>query len=70
MLIRLAQPNLPFTRSVVDAARSLSSDTLVSVTSLDTHVGEWLVRERVMALLSGFFGTLAVLLAGIGLSMV
>ena len=34
---------------------------------LDQQIGETLVRERLLAALSGFFGLLAVLLAGIGL---
>ena len=40
---------------------------LVSVTELEHQISESLGRERLMAMLSGFFGGLALLLAAVGL---
>lgn len=66
-LVRLARPNSPITREMVGAAAALNSNILVTTRNMDELIGESLVRERLMAMLSGFFGMLAVLLAAIGL---
>jgi len=66
-LVRLAQPGAPFARAAVDAAAAVNVNILVRVTSLDTRIADSLGRERLMAMLSGFFGGLALLLAAVGL---
>lgn len=66
-LIRLRSANVPYVRALVDAAAAASPSILVSVTPIDTTIARSLVRERMMAMLSGFFGGLALLLAAIGL---
>ena len=45
----------------------MSPQLAVTVHPLTTQVDDSLARERVIALLSGFFGALALLLAGLGL---
>ncbi|HUR21380.1 MAG TPA: FtsX-like permease family protein, partial [Vicinamibacterales bacterium] len=66
-LVRLARPNTPITRELVSVAAAANSNILVTVRGLDDQIADSLVRERLMAMLSGFFGMLAVLLAAIGL---
>ena len=66
-LVRVARPGAPITRELVSAASAVKPNILVTARNLDEQIGESLVRERLMAMLSGFFGMLAVLLAAIGL---
>jgi predicted permease len=66
-LVRLARPGTPITRELVSVANTANPSILVTATNLDTQIADSLVRERLMAMLSGFFGMLAVLLAAIGL---
>jgi predicted permease len=54
-------------RSVADRLATFSPDLSFNVRLLDDQVQSSLVQERLVAGLSGFFGTLALLLAGIGL---
>jgi putative ABC transport system permease protein len=49
------------------AIRRVDPHLAVTVRSLDAQIGATLVRERLMAILSAFFGGLALLLAGLGL---
>jgi putative ABC transport system permease protein len=53
--------------ALTEAARATHPDILVSYQTLDDQIHASLVRERLMATLSGFFGGLAGLLAGVGL---
>lgn len=55
------------TRSVADAIASVDRDLALVFQPLDVQVRSSLAQERTVALLSGVFGVLAVLLAGIGL---
>jgi len=51
---------------VETAVRRVDPNLAVTVRSLDAQVGATLVRERLVAILSTFFGGLALLLAGLG----
>jgi predicted permease len=66
-LVRLARSDSPITREMVSAAAGINTNILVTARHMDALIGESLVRERLMAMLSGFFGMLAVMLAAIGL---
>jgi putative ABC transport system permease protein len=55
------------TKSVAAAISEVDPKLSLSFRPLADHVNAALVQERVVALLSGFFGALALLLAGIGL---
>jgi putative ABC transport system permease protein len=54
-------------RSLTDALSAVDRDVSLMFRPLKDQVDARLVRERVLALLGGFFGGLALLLAGIGL---
>src|SRR4051812_5857208 len=60
-------PPLALTRSVAAAVCRLRADFGVTVRSLADQVDATLTQERVVAMLSGFFGALALLLASLGL---
>jgi ABC-type antimicrobial peptide transport system permease subunit len=55
------------TRAVADALGQVSPDLTVTFRPLAEQVRNSLIQERLVATLSGFFGALALLLAGIGL---
>ena len=55
------------TRSVAEAAGMVDGDLSLTFRPLAAFVDGALVRERLLAMISGFFGGLALLLAGIGL---
>jgi predicted permease len=54
-------------RSVAAAVREVNPNLVVTTRSLTDQVNATLTQERVVAMLSGFFGALALLLAGLGL---
>jgi putative ABC transport system permease protein len=54
-------------RALSEALTAVDPDVSLSFRPLRDQVDARLVRERVLALLGGFFGTLALLLAGVGL---
>jgi ABC-type antimicrobial peptide transport system permease subunit len=54
-------------RELTAAIRAVDADVAFTFRTFDELVGATVARERLVALLSGFFGGLAVLLAGIGL---
>ena len=60
-------PPLQLARSVAAAVREVNPDMVVTFQSLADQVGATLAQERIVAMLSGFFGTLALLLAALGL---
>ena len=66
VLLRV-KADAPITRDIVAVADAVGTGTLVTVNSLNGQIQRSLVRERLMAMLSGFFGGLALLLAAIGL---
>ena len=55
------------TRSVAAALTAVNRDLTVTFRPLSTVVDESLAQDRLVAMLSGFFGVLALLLAGLGL---
>jgi predicted permease len=55
------------TRSVADAIAGVDRDVSLTFRPLAAFIDGALVRERLLAMLSGFFAALALLLAGIGL---
>jgi ABC-type antimicrobial peptide transport system permease subunit len=52
---------------MVEAIGQVDRDLAISFRPLSAQVNDALAQERVLAMLSGFFGVLALLLAGIGL---
>ena len=60
------QPAL-LTKSVAAALSSVSPDITMTFRPLAEQVDNSLIQERVVAMMSGFFGGLALLLAGLGL---
>jgi predicted permease len=67
VLIRSRSPLDQVTAAVRQKMGEVSPDTAMEFVVLQTYIEEQLVRERVLALLSGAFGLLAALLAMIGL---
>jgi predicted permease len=65
--IRTAMRPLALARSVQEAVAGVNKAIPLEFRTLAEQVNDSLVQERVLALLSGFFGTLALLLAMIGL---
>jgi hypothetical protein len=55
------------TRALVDGIRRVDPGLSMTVRPLSDQVDDALIRERLLAMLAGFFGALALLLAGIGL---
>ena len=55
------------TRSVTAALTALNRDLTMTFRPLATAVDDSLAQDRLVAMLSGFFGALALLLAGLGL---
>ena len=55
------------TRSLSEAIRRTEPEAAVFVVPFTAQIRDTLVRERLMAMLSGFFGVIAVLLAFLGL---
>ena len=54
-------------KSAAAAIRAVNPDLTVTFTSLSDQINASLTQERVVAMLSGFFGALALLLASLGL---
>ena len=55
------------TRSLAQALTGVSKDVAITFRPLAEQVSAALIQERLVAMLSGFFGALALLLAGLGL---
>ncbi len=53
--------------AVTRAGAAIHQNITFEFRSLDTQVNESLIQERLLAMLSGFFGALALLVAGVGL---
>ncbi len=66
--VRATAESLPLlTRSVADAIGGVNKDLALTFRPLSDQVSASLTQERLVAMLSGFFGALALLLAGLGL---
>jgi ABC-type antimicrobial peptide transport system permease subunit len=55
------------TRSIAEAIGGVNKDLALTSRPLSDQIGASLAQERIVAMLSGFFGGLALLLAGLGL---
>jgi putative ABC transport system permease protein len=62
-----AQPPAQLTRAVIAAILAVDRDIVVKARPIGDEVRDALAQDRMVAQLSGFFGGLAVLLAGLGL---
>jgi predicted permease len=67
LMIRSDEPLLPLISSIKRAARDINPAMVLTFSVLKTQIREGLLRERLMATLSGFFGVLATILAMVGL---
>ena len=65
--VRAAGSPAALTRSLAAAISDVDPDLSLTFRPLAAYIDGALVRERLLAMLSGFFGALALLLAGIGL---
>jgi putative ABC transport system permease protein len=65
--LRIAVPLAAATAACREAIAALSKDAVIEFRIFESQVNESLQRERMLALLSGFFGALALLLAGVGI---
>ena len=66
-MIRSDEPLLLLISSVKQAASGINSAMVLNFTVFKTQIRESLLREQLMAMLSGFFGALAIILAMVGL---
>jgi putative ABC transport system permease protein len=67
VLVRTAVPPATLTAAITTAAREASPSILVSYRTIDQDIRTSFLRERMMAIISGFFGALAALIAMVGL---
>ncbi|MGA2419244.1 MAG: ABC transporter permease [Candidatus Acidiferrum sp.] len=67
IMIRSDAQLLPLVSSIKHEAAELNPAMTLNFTALRTQIREGLLRERLMATLSGFFGALATILAMVGL---
>ena len=67
LMIRSDLPMASLMSAVKSAANEMNPALVLNFTVLKTQIREGLLRERLMATLSGFFGVLAAILASIGL---
>ena len=68
MSIRAEQGSpLALTKAVAAAVQQVDGDASLTFRALDDQVNSALIQERLLAMLSGFFALLALLLAGLGL---
>ena len=67
LVVRSDLPVSTVTASVAAVARQTNPAIIVQFRTMEAQVRESLIRERLMASLSGFFGALAALIAAIGL---
>jgi putative ABC transport system permease protein len=67
LMIRSDQPLLPLISSIKRTANDISPSLVLTFNVLKTQIREGLLREQLMATLSGFFGALATVLAMVGL---
>ena len=67
LVVRSAAPSVALTRSMADAVSRVEPSAVILVQPLQSQISDSLVRERLMAMLSGGFGLVAALLALLGL---
>ncbi len=59
--------SLMLSKPIAAVARAIDAETALTFRPLETQVGAAMSQERLLASLTGFFGVLALLLAGLGL---
>jgi predicted permease len=67
LMIRSDEPLLSLISSIKQAVNGINPAMVLDFTVFKTQIREGLLREQLMALLSGFFGALAAILAMVGL---
>jgi len=67
LMVRSDEPLLPLISSLKQAAREMNPEIMLNFSVFKTQIRDGLLRESLMATLSGFFGALATVLAMIGL---
>src|SRR5262249_2552349 len=67
LMIRSDESLLPLIASIKQAVNQINPAMVLDFTVLKTQIREGLLREQLMAMLSGFFGALAAILAMVGL---
>jgi len=67
LMIRSDEPLLPLISSIKQTANELNPAMVLDFTVFKTQLRDGLLREQLMAMLSGFFGALAAILAMVGL---
>jgi ABC-type antimicrobial peptide transport system permease subunit len=67
LMIRSDESRYSLIASINSAANQINPSMVINFTVLKTQIREGLLRERLMATLSGFFGGLATMLAVIGI---
>jgi putative ABC transport system permease protein len=67
LMIRSDEPLRPLISSVKQTASEINPAMVLTFTIFKTQIREGLLREQLMAMLSGFFGALAIILAMVGL---
>jgi predicted permease len=67
LIVRTAASPMTEVRNITAAIRDANADLAITFQPLTDFVNASVVRERIVAMLAGFFGALALLLAGLGL---
>jgi putative ABC transport system permease protein len=67
LMIRSSEPLPPLLASIKQASNEINSGIVLNFSVFKTQIREGLLREQLMATLSGFFGALATILAMVGL---
>jgi predicted lysophospholipase L1 biosynthesis ABC-type transport system permease subunit len=67
LIVRTAASPMTEVRNITAAIRDANADLAITFQPLTDYVNASVVRERIVAMLAGFFGALALLLAGLGL---
>jgi putative ABC transport system permease protein len=67
LILRTTASPMTEVRSIAAAVRNVDADLAITFRPLTDFVNASIVQERIVAMLTGFFGGLALLLAGLGL---
>jgi predicted lysophospholipase L1 biosynthesis ABC-type transport system permease subunit len=67
LILRTSGPPMAETRAIAAAIRDVDADLAITFRPLADYVNASVARERIVAMLAGFFGGLALLLASLGL---
>jgi predicted permease len=67
LVVRTSGPAGRLVPGAVNTIATIAPDLIFRVRPISEHISAALTNERIVAMLSGFFGTLALMLAGVGL---